>query len=203
MRFRRCIQEPPKPALDPLGLFVGQRFFVIAHAGKDSMPTVPYPLTDAHYLAFGKIVQLFARFERFVEICLTTAIRSEYVATVVAISGLGYAAKCDALRSVLLLPGAPLSADQSIITAMVNDFNAFSALRNSIAHHTWRSGNKAGTIKPMSASSRGGKPRLRGTRSEEDEYTIDELLEVVAALEFIYAAFTGFLVSRGLLDASP
>lgn len=115
------------------------------------MPSRPYPLTGEHYHAFGIIIQQFARFERIVEGCISAALKSEYGTTVIAISQLSYSAKCDSLRSILLVEGNGLIGHQETIIGFVVKFNEYSGLRNSIAHSIWIDERREGSIKPVSA----------------------------------------------------
>jgi len=134
-----------------------------------------YPARKSHLVAFGAIVQDFARFERLVELCVSRILKSDHFLTAVVMSGLGYSAKCDVLTGLLEIEAWPDAGRTLKIKEFVKAFNTHLPLRNAIAHHPWMSGIRPDSIKQLSAISRGGKVKLRGVREDEQDYTSNEL----------------------------
>jgi hypothetical protein len=157
------------------------------------------PLGDAHYLVFGRIVQQFARFERLVEIVINAALGGRmFGLTALTISGLAYNAKCEALESLLRLVTFADNQNSEIL-GHITSFNAYSPLRNFIAHRSWIPGTREGSIKPLSVSARGGKAKVVGVHDEERDYTLDELFEIAGDLARIHDAFQAFLLRVGAI----
>jgi len=164
------------------------------------MAKLLYPLNEKHLQAFGGIVQQFARFERLIEIAVSAYLnKSAYTLTAMALAGLGYSAKCDALKSLIALSSAS-EDDKEMFAAHVDDFNQYISLRNGIAHHVWKEGTKPGTIKPMSVSARSGKGKIKGLKDDEPQYTEDELFRIHDVLIKLHDNFRGFLLTTGFME---
>ena|SRR5579862_3044320 len=156
------------------------------------------PINDKHFLAFGAIVQHFAMFERLVEICIAHILGAHHGAVAATISGLGYTAKCEALTSLISMSKLP-EGYAATITKAINDFNAHNALRNGIAHHVWREGARAHSVRFLSITSRGGKAKVRGLRDGERDFTTDELIDIADELLGIQERFSDYLVEVGII----
>jgi hypothetical protein len=157
------------------------------------------PLGEKHFLAFGAIVHHFAMFERLVEVCIAHILHAHYGAVAATISGLGYQAKCEALRSLVGMHKLPDGYAETMTKAL-DDFGEHNALRNAIAHHAWREGARPDTVKALSITSRGGKAKVRGLRDDERDYTADELIEIADELLEIEERFAAYLVEAGIMD---
>lgn len=158
-----------------------------------------YPLNKEHLQAFGGIVQQFARFERLVEIAISAYLnKSTYTLTAMTVSGLGYTAKCDALKSLIHISGST-KPDKDIFAAHIDDFNQYIGLRNAIAHQVWKEGAKQGTVKPMGVSARSGKGKIKGIKDDESEYTEDDLFRIHNDLVKLHDNFRGFLLACGFM----
>jgi hypothetical protein len=160
-----------------------------------------YPLTNDHLLAFGSIVQDFARFERLVEICISKILSANYTLTAITISNLGYIAKCQAPESLLILTPWPDQDRAHTVSRFITNFNCLTPLRNSIAHHAWKEGSRPESIKPLSARSRGGRAKFQGVSDDERDYTAVELFEIANRLMGIHDDFTKFLISVGAITS--
>jgi hypothetical protein len=164
-------------------------------SGSDRRPN--YQLREDHLLAFGTIVQDFARFERLIEISVSNILGSKYALTAIVMSNLGYMAKCDALKSLLSITSWPSKDAASKIIGFVDDFNVHLPLRNAIAHLPWMLGTRADSVKPLSARSRGGKIRLLGVGADGIDYSLAELQKIGYSLVLIHDSFGRFLVGIG------
>jgi hypothetical protein len=164
------------------------------------MAAKDYPLREDHLLAFGAIVQNFARFERLIEISVSRILKANYALTAIVMSNLGYTAKCEALKSLLGIVSWLDKGKRATVLRYVEDFNAYVPLRNVIAHHPWKEGTRTDSVKPMSARSRGGKAKFQGVRDEEQDYTIDDLNNIANALVVIHNGFRDFLISVGEME---
>jgi hypothetical protein len=154
-------------------------------------------LSEQHLLAFGSIVQDFARFERLIEICVSNILGSKYPLTAIVMSNLGYMEKCDTLKSLLNITSWPSRDGAFKIIEFVDDFNVHLPLRNAIAHLPWMLGTREDSVKPLSAGSRGGKVRLLGVSADEIDYTLIELHKIVHSLFLIHENFGRFLEGIG------
>jgi hypothetical protein len=135
-------------------------------------------LTDEHYRAFGAIIHQFAAFERLVEICIAACLGASIPITAIAISQLSYSAKSDALKSILIIEKNKLFAHRQRLISIVDRFNQYAPLRNTIAHQYWLKGARPNSIKPLTVSSRGGRVKIRGLEEDERDYLTDELFEI-------------------------
>jgi hypothetical protein len=165
------------------------------------MASKVYPPTNDHLLAFGSIIQDFARFERLVEFCINEILSADYTLTAITISNLGYSAKCQALESLLVLSPWPDQDRAHIVSKFLTDFNGLTPLRNSIAHNPWKKGSRPESIKPLSARSRGGKAKFQGVSDDERDYTAAELFEIANRLMSIHDDFTKFLIGVGAITS--
>jgi|ERR1700677_692690 hypothetical protein len=133
----------------------------------NSLTRKPSLITEDHFRAFGAIVHQFARFEVLIGIIINRALGGrQFGVTAIAISGLSYSQKSDALKTLLKIVSFPQTQNEIIIDYVIS-FNCHSALRNDIAHRIWNIGTRPGSIKAIEASSRGGKIKIRGTQPDE------------------------------------
>ena len=147
-----------------------------------------YVLTDEQLRVFGSIVHLFAQFEYIVGVIIHEMAGGKmYALTAMIVSGLGYSAKVDTLRSLLEVIDLDGDKMNSIaMKAVIDAFAKHNSLRNAIAHNTWTNGDRDGSIKPIFISVRGGKPKIKGVRTEEQDYRIDELLAIEESLKGLF-----------------
>jgi hypothetical protein len=155
-------------------------------------------LTDEHYRAFGAIIHQFAAFERLVEICIAASLGADIGITVVAISQLSYSAKSDALKSILIIEVNKLFAYRERLISIVDRFNQYAPLRNTIAHQYWLKGTRPNSIKPLVVSSRGGKLKIRGLEEDDGDYLTDEFFEIGDKLNAIRRELMQFTVDIGV-----
>jgi hypothetical protein len=166
---------------------------------RHSMDRKPYPLTVEHFQAFGAIVHQFARFEVLIGIIINQVLGGRKLSmTAIAISSLSYSQKSDALKTLLKIAIFP-DNHNTVITGLISDFNAYSQLRNDIAHNIWREGKRHTSIKAVSVSSRGGKVKIRGISHDETDYTLGELTDIADNLTRIHDELRGFLEKVGAI----
>jgi hypothetical protein len=147
------------------------------------------PITREHLTAFGAIIHQFARFERLVEIIINAALGGRtFGLTALALSGLSYSGKCDALLSLMkIMSFSDGSTDRSgEITTIVKEFNSYNYLRNSIAHHTWIEGTRPNSVKPMSISARWGDAKVRGLAEDDQDFELNDIVNVANKLISIH-----------------
>ncbi len=159
-----------------------------------------YPPTDEHLTGFGAIVQQFARFERLMEVTMAALLGANLGPVTILVAGLGYAGKRDALLSLTKAKIMP-AKDQKKIIGFLDDLHKYAGLRNSIAHSVWKHGRRAGAIKPINLTVRGGTMRVRGLRQNEPDYTADELFEISGRLADLHNQFRDYLESASLFPA--
>lgn len=158
------------------------------------MGTNDYPVQEDHLLAFGAIVQDFARFERLIEISVSNILKANHMLTAIVMAGLGYTAKCDVLKSLLQIELWPDQEKALRISRYIQDFNAYLPLRNAIAHHIWVASTRPNAIKHVSVSARGGKAKVHGLLAAEKDYTVAELQKVANILVTIHEDFLKVLI---------
>jgi hypothetical protein len=151
------------------------------------------PISEGHYLAFGLIVQQFAKFERVIEFIINGAMRGQELGlTALVISGLSYSKKCDTLAALLEIIILPAGGND-VVARFVKKFNEHKKLRNFVAHSSWTRGIREDSIRPLSISTNWGKFNVLGLEDIEKDCTPTELLEIAAILERIRLDLQSFL----------
>jgi hypothetical protein len=150
------------------------------------------PMTAEHYMAFGAIVQHFAFFERLVEFCIAYILSAKHAPTALAVSGLGYTAKTEALTSLIGIHNIPAGMATTMTNA-VDKFKGYYNLRKAIAHQVWLRGSRPESIKVISISAKGGKAKVRGTDDGLRDYTVDELIDIANELLLFVEGFASYL----------
>jgi hypothetical protein len=171
---------------------------------ESSMTFKSDPITRDHLTAFGAIIQQSARFERLVEIVVNTALGGRtFGLTALALSGLSYSGKCDALLSLMkIMSFSDGKTDRSVeIASIVKEFNTYSYLRNSIAHHTWIEGTRPNSVKPMSISARWGDAKVRGLAEDDLDFELNDLINVANKLISIHDRLRELLQNTGSIPA--
>jgi hypothetical protein len=107
-----------------------------------------YEAGPDHMAAFGSIVQHFARHEYLMQSIMSMLLKVPVSNIAFLTGGLGYAAKCDALLS--LLRDIEIAEDQKErIRWFLGELHKFNQLRNHIAHSVWKAGTRPQSIKPL------------------------------------------------------
>ncbi|MGO9786669.1 MAG: hypothetical protein ACLPL5_07670 [Stellaceae bacterium] len=158
-----------------------------------------YAPTGFQIMAFGQIIQTFARTETLWAAMVAKLINCTMDHSFVLMSGLSFRAKKNAVTS--LIHHVSISATQKErIIWFVSQVAKHSRLRNSIAHHVWVTGTRPKSIKPSYFDIMGGKGEIIGDDDEEVDYT-DEDLEIAAdELSTLYNDFLAYLLSENLID---
>lgn len=158
----------------------------------------PYPLTPDHFQAFGAIIQHFARHEYLMQCLISAIIKAPVTPISMLTVELGYRARREALLS--LMKSKPLPKKQiERIETFLSTLNKRSGLRNAIAHQMWKEGIRPGSVRPFGLSVRGGQVTMKGMSDNEEEYTVDKLIEIANELGRLYDKFSAYLEKEGLL----
>ncbi|MTJ82175.1 MAG: hypothetical protein F8N37_14370 [Telmatospirillum sp.] len=151
-----------------------------------------------HLLAFGAIVQWFARHEYLMQTAMAGITGTDLSTILVLTAGLSYTAKRDALASLTHTTGLPEPVGEAVRTYL-DDLNRHNGLRNAVAHSMWVPGSRPDSIKPMRLIVRGGIGKPVGHIEDERDYLAEELLQVATDVAGIYQRFVEFLLSSGLV----
>lgn len=152
--------------------------------------------SDAHLLAFGRVVHNFASVESGIKIALSGILDAHIDACFIAFEP--YSAT--QLRNVAKSMGKerlkPKVAEQ--FCSIVGDWFAFAHLRNVIAHSRWTNGSRPNAIKPRRLSIREGRADWIGESDEEKDYTAAELEADALKLNAVNERMKKFLQTSGL-----
>jgi hypothetical protein len=157
-----------------------------------------YVVEPAHMAAFGSIVQHFARHEYLMQGIMCAMLKVPLSNVAMMTSGLGYAGKRDALRSLLRDVEIAGNLRERIVWFM-GELHKHNQLRNHVAHSMWKEGTRPGSIKPIGADPRGGDAKYLGLDPSEKDYLLVELIEIADELGHNLRKFMIFLDGVGLM----
>jgi len=162
----------------------------------------PYAPERTHVVAFGSIVQQFARHEYLIQAIIAKLIGASYPNTALITSDLGYAGKRNAILSLLKVIDIKDKTRERIAWHL-GELHKQNQLRNHIAHSLWTTGTRLNSIKPLGADARGGQAKFNGLDEDDRDYTIDEFIDIADELSENYDRFVSFLNSVKLLTPLP
>ncbi|QEX23793.1 hypothetical protein FRZ61_37320 [Hypericibacter adhaerens] len=158
-----------------------------------------YAPTEGHFLAFGQIIQGFARHEHIMQALMGKLVGAEISIAYLLTTGLGYAGKRDTLLS--LLRHVSLPAEQiERIRWYLGELHKHNKLRNHIAHSMWVAAGRPGAIKPHAAVVRGGVGQFVGFDPDEPAYTSDELIAIGNEIAKNYNDLLDYLAGAKLVE---
>jgi hypothetical protein len=163
------------------------------------MANKPYALTSEHFMAFGAIVQHFARHEYLMQVIISAIVDAEITPISMLTVELSYSARRNALLSVMKAKPIPKKQLEKIET-FLSRLHKRSVLRNSIAHHVWKEGSRPGSIRSLGLSVRRGAPEVLGN---DEEYTLEKLIKIANELGKLYDQFLDYLDKEGFLRSIP
>jgi hypothetical protein len=158
----------------------------------------PYVLTPDHFMAFGSIIQNFARHEYLMQTLMSAIIEAPVTPISMLTVELSYRARREALLSLMKAKPLPKKQIERIET-FLSSLHKRNALRNAIAHNVWKEGKRSGTVRPLGLSVRGGAVAFKGMADDEEEYTVDKLIKIANELGRLHDKFSAYLEKEGLL----
>jgi hypothetical protein len=150
--------------------------------------------------AIGAIITLFARIEAGMEIAIAAFTDVEMWTVLVMTSDSGYRQKRAILQTVSQYPKIPRPSSKKF-EKLLNAIHKRTKIRNLVAHATWANGRRPGSIKPVTHSIRSGKPKTKGHRKNEKDYTAADFWEEANKIRKVASDLQDFLVESGFLDA--
>jgi len=155
------------------------------------------PVTPDHALAFGFIINFFAKCELHMQIAAAGILNADLATAVILMGDMHYRQKQQTLRHLNATIGINGEPSETL-TSILDDLHKHQTIRNAVAHSVWTTGRKPGAIKPMQLLLRAKEPRPLGHHHNEENYTVSRLLDIVKSLDCIDARFRDFLDSSGL-----
>lgn len=152
--------------------------------------------SDAHLLAFGRIMHAFAAVESGIKIALSGILEIDLAHALIAFEPYGATDVKNVAKSLAKERLKPHLADQ--FSTIVGEWAGHGSLRNSIAHSRWTDGDRPGSIKPRGVYIREGHARFSGDDSDEKSYTARELNAVLTQLDSTNERLKRFLKKSGL-----
>lgn len=153
-------------------------------------------LTDKHFEAFGRIVYNYASAEVGIKFAVcgmlhTPLHRGMLTLSTITATNLGNTAKSLAL--------ACLKPEwQHELTGLVSRWLKHNDLRIRVAHHRWRAGDRADSVKPVFWEVRKGRPELIGHLEDETDWTLEDLVGAANELAQVKDDINDFLTRSGL-----
>jgi hypothetical protein len=154
--------------------------------------------SDAHLLAFGRIIHNFASVETGIELALVGILNTFADAALIAFEPYSAVNLRNVAKSMAKERLKPELSEQFCM--IVGDWFAFNGLRNIIAHSRWTEADREGAIKPRRLSILEGRANWIGNKEEEKSYTSAELEEEAERLRLINERLKQFHQTSGLAD---
>lgn len=130
-------------------------------------------MTDAHYTAFGRIVQAFVSVETMYAHLAERILGIETHASALVFAAYGYDALKNLLQAVISESNQP-DDEKKVALKLIEKVQDKSRLRNNVAHNSWKPGRRPGSIKPMVLRTKGAFLIL-GIEHNEKDWTAKEL----------------------------
>jgi hypothetical protein len=154
--------------------------------------------SDAHLLAFGRIIHNFASVETGIKLILSGILDAHIDAAFIAFQPYSATDLRNVAKSVAKERLKPELAEQ--FCCIVGDWFASNGLRNVIAHSRWTDGARPDGIKPRRLSIREGRADWIGEDLQERDYTAADLEREAEKLNAINERCKKFLQTSGLRD---
>ena len=152
--------------------------------------------SDAHLLAFGRIMHAYAAVESGIKIALSGILEIDLAHALIAFEPYTAASLKNVAKSLAKERLKPNLAETFGI--IVGDWGALAGLRNNIAHSRWTHGDRPGSIKPRGVSIGKGHARFIGDDGGETSYTAEQLIDAVCKLDVVNERLKEFLKTSGL-----
>jgi hypothetical protein len=153
--------------------------------------------SDAHLLAFGRIVHNFATAETGIKITVSAILEIRLADALVAFEPYGAVDLKNVAKSLAKEKLKPELAER--FCCIVGDWAAFNYLRNLIAHSRWTDVDcPPGAIKPRGYSIREGRAKPIGIDPDETTYTASELEAAAHKIHLINERLKKFIQETGL-----
>jgi hypothetical protein len=154
--------------------------------------------SDAHLLAFGRIIHNFASVETGIKLVLSGILDTFVDSALVSFAPYGAGDLRNVAKSLAKQRLKPEPAEK--FCCIVGDWYAFNGLRNLIAHSRWTTSYRPGAIKPRRLSIREGRADWYGDSETEDDYTAPELETLAEELNVINERLKKFGQASGLFE---
>lgn len=154
--------------------------------------------SDAHLLAFGRIIHNFASVETGIKLALCGILNTFIDSALISFQPYSAGDLRNVAKSLAKERLRPELSDQ--FCHIVGAWFAFNGLRNVIAHSRWTASHRPGAIKPRRLNIREGRADWIGDRESEQDYTASELEAAAEKLHLVNERLKAFLQSSGLAD---
>jgi hypothetical protein len=148
------------------------------------------PLSDSHYLAFGRFVVAHARLEQLLHFIIAGLCNIDLITSGVLTTDMSTRQRFDIARALIQFRSSE-SLEASIRYKLLR-------LRNFIVHWPWKRGRSRGEIKPVWASAK-GKLKTIGQRHNEKNWTAVEISEKAMEIHDLCDAIAHELDGLGIL----
>lgn len=152
--------------------------------------------SDAHLLAFGRIIHHFAHVESGIKIALCGILELPLGEAMITFQPYTAQNLKKAAKSLAKARLKPTLAEQ--FGGIVGDWYAHNRIRNEIAHNRWADGVRPEAIKPRYVSINADRADWYGDDESETDYTADDLEQIAAKLVQVDDRLRTFLQVSGL-----
>ena len=155
--------------------------------------------SDAHLLAFGRIMHHYGLTEVGIKIAVSAMLRVDLAEALIVLEPTSAAQLINVAKSLAKIKLKPPLSEK--FCCIVGEWGAHNGLRNLIAHSRWTDGSEPNSIKPMNLSIRQGHAQFCGNEADEKCYTAQDLETVSKSLAIINKRTLDFLEESGLQHA--
>jgi hypothetical protein len=154
-----------------------------------------YP-SEAHLLAFGRMVHHFAQVESGIKIALCGILELKLAHAMITFQPYTAQSLKKAAKSLAKERLKPPLADK--FSCIVGDWYAHNRLRNDIAHNRWTDGARPNAIKPRYVSINADRADWFGDDDTETDYAPEDIEERAESLNSVNERLKAFLQESGL-----
>jgi hypothetical protein len=159
------------------------------------------PLSDSHYLAFGRFVVAHARLEQLLHFIIAGLCNIDLITSGVLTTDMSTRQRFDIARALIQFRSSEsleASIRYKLLSELVEKGMSYGRLRNFIVHWPWKRGRSRGEIKPVWASAK-GKLKTIGQRHNEKNWTAVEISEKAMEIHDLCDAIAHELDGLGIL----
>lgn len=152
--------------------------------------------SDAHLLAFGRILHNYASVETGIQIALSGILEIGLAEASIAFQPYTASNLRNVAKSIAKERLQPILADQ--FSRIVSDWSHHNKIRDLIAHTRWTDGDRPGSIRARGVSIENGSAQWLGDDTNQASYTALELEKLAKKLHEINERAKRFLTESGL-----